>query len=687
MPCNRDRIPYGIVPLLLAALTGAAAAPVPAPTPVLVRNGDFAVADAAGGPQGWQLAVFHDRPRPDVSVVIEDGRPVCQLTFAVSNPVYCLSLWQAAPPLDTDGEYVARFSCQATGTGTGDMSVALSGGPGCALPCARGWHRPPRNGRWHDVEVRLSGRGLQRDGTVLELCFNNGYEAGDRIRLADLRLAFEPAPPLAVMCTDPPSGVVFTDLRSRTLTGAVRVTKPYEGWPVRVSLYEGEATDKALAVRDLTAAYPRTSWQFDLAPRPTGRYLVTATLLNRDGATTGEATVTAWFLDPSPTTARVVDGRVLLGPDPVVLLGTYHVADWAMDAVNAESRRIGAPLLTRPTMLDGVAKQGFGTFLYTNGIPPEDFLADCDRRGLRPLAAMAGVGREWGGAPIIEQVPRVADDPRILGWGGCDEPGIQNMPKAVQVYRDLKSVSPRKLVVTSFNHPSPLLALEGETPPADLILMDIYTISRPDADLSRVGEAVRQAVGYARAHPGLAVGVAPQAFIYVGGPEPTPQQLRAQLYLGLVNGARAFFPYAYHEDWGKPFADVPGQPDGMSMNPKRQRWWLPDSRMWLAIPGLFAEIRALKPAVLADEAEQPVVATHPTPVQLSTRTAAGNSYLIAVNPLAAPTTVTLRFPAAPVALSPLFGTPRAEADGVEVVLSFGPYGVNVFRFAPQARDP
>lgn len=101
------------------------------------------------------------------------------------------------------------------------------------------------------------------------------------------------------------------------------------------------------------------------------------------------------------------------------------------------------------------------------------------------------------------------------------------------------------------------------------MLLGIYDIRTPDADLSRVGRAVAQAVRHAREHGGIAVGVAPQAFVLFG-PEPTPEQLRVRVYLGLANGAVAVFPCSYVEDYGDtPFSDQPNNPSGMSGDPAR----------------------------------------------------------------------------------------------------------------------
>lgn len=670
-------MPARLLPLVvISALLG------PAHAQSVVRNGDFSSVADDGLPSGWRLITFHQSPRPSVAVITAEGRRACELTFPTTSRNYCGSLYQPLATVDTDGDYVARFACRATGTGSGDISLAVSGGPGCSLPCSRAWHVPARDGKWHDVELRLPARALKPEGTVLELCFNNAYDAGDTVAIADLRLDFQPDAPVTISCTNPPSGVVFTDAPEQTLTGVVHVPRAHAGRTATVALSSAAGPDEPLQTVSVVTQHPRTAWELDLSGRPVGKYLVTATLAGQDGAKTSRDQVSVWRLDPVPSTSRVIDGKVYVGGEPVVLLGTYHVADWIADVTNKESARIGAPAITRATMLDGLAAQGFDTFLYTNGIPPEDYLADTAARGLTAIPAMAGVGRDWGGAPIGEQVPPVADDPRIVAWAGCDEPTGQTMKGAVEVYRDLKSVSPHKLVISSFNDPSPLQWLDGEATPADLILMDIYTIFKPNVDLSWVGKAVREAAKYAETHPGIAVGVAPQAFIFGGGPEPTPQQLRAQIYLGLVNGARAFFPYAYAENYGtEAFSDVPGQPAGMSRNPARQHWWLPDSLMWDEIPRIASELRELRPVILADGGEVGEQIGEAA-IQWLARVVDGVGTLVAVNPRAEPGALQLRLPGGTESLEPLFGSPTPALDGERLELTLGAYGVGVYRFMP-----
>ena len=644
----------------------------------LLVNGDFARADARGLPENWSLQLFHQSPAPEIAAIVDGERRACRFTFNETSDKWCLSFYQTLPHLDTEGQMVVRFWLKAETAMPPFVTVSLSGSPGCGLPCLREFLSLANDRQWHEMTATFRLQGQKKTGTVLEFVMERTFTQGDKVYVAQITAEDKGPREGSLHFTAPVSGVVFTDAPTQRLAGVVKVPRALDGTRATLDLVSVARPGQTLVHQELTLKNPTTPWAFDLAKQPEGKYLVIAELPGQAAQTTQRRQLVAWRLRPNENTTRVINGRVYRGGKPVILLGTYHVADWALGSANAESKRIGAPEVTRQQMLSGLAQQGFNSFVYTNGVPPLDFLSQANERGLAVIPSVSGLGREWGGKPLVEQLAPWQDDARLFGWYGADEPSLQTVGKAVEVYRDLKSVSPRKLVVTSFCWPDGLLGLEGEDAAADLALMDIYLINQPNADLSRIGLAVRDAVAYAHKYGSIAVGVAPQMFIFAGGPEPTPEQLRAQLYLGLVNGAVAFVPYSYIEDYGeKPFSVVKGQPTGMSLNPKRERWFLPDSKMWLALPQIFGELKTLEKAIIEDG--QPLsVTAEKTPVQWLAKRVGDESVLIAVNPLASVQKVAFALPAAVGKLRPMFDTPAAEVREGRLLLEFGGYEVKVF---------
>ncbi|MEI6502815.1 MAG: hypothetical protein WCP21_17535, partial [Armatimonadota bacterium] len=643
---------------LMALLILVVAAPLLAQE--LLVNGGFARADAKGLPENWRLQLFHESLVPEVAALTEGERHACRFTFNETSDKWCLSFYQALPDLDTEGQMVVKFWLKTETAAPPFVSISLSGAPGCNLPCRREFLSPVNDRQWHEVTVTFLLRGQKEKGSVLEFVMERAFAQGDKVYLADVTAEYRTPWEATMHLTDPVSGVVFTDAPTQRLAGVLKVPKSLNGARATLHLESAGKPGQALDRQELTLKHPTTPWAIDLTKQPEGKYVVIAEFPGQAAQPPQRRQAVAWRLRPGENTTRVINGRVYRGGKPVLLLGTYHVADWALGSANAESKRIGAPEVTRQQMLSGLAQHGFNSFVYTNGVPPLDFLSQAQALGLTLLPSVSGLGREWGGKPLAEQLAPWQDDPRLFGWYGADEPSAQTIGRAVEVYRDLKSVSPHKLVATSFCWPEALLAQAGEDAAADLVLMDIYLINQPNADLSGIGLAVRDAVAYARQYGSLAVGVAPQMFIFAGGPEPTPEQLRAQLYLGLVNGAVAFVPYSYIEDYGeKPFSAVKGQPTGMSLNPKRDRWFLPDSKLWLVLPQIFGELKALEKVIIEDG--QPLgVTAEQTPVQWVAKRVGNESYLIAANPLAGVQRVAFVLPPAAGKLKPLFGTPAAE---------------------------
>lgn len=639
-------------------------------------NADFARVGADGMPEGWTLSTWYDCPVPRLSASDDRGHRAVCFEFPQDAPVYTVAFHQALPDLPERPTARISFRYRASFAGVRKLSVAVSGGPGCGLPCNRVWFDAIADSQWHDGEVVMPLRRVNRQGSVLEFTLNDAFAGGDRFWLAQVVVKLEPPPALTLGFTSPASGVLFTDEPRQVLAGVVRTGPQAHEARATVALF-AEGRERPLATRDLGRGELRARWAFGMDGRTLGRYRVAATLTGSDGTTVATQELTAWRLKPGPDTTRVVNGMVYHGDKPVVLLGTYHVCDNAVRAVNRENERLGLPPLDRETMLAGVSAAGLDSAFFSWGIPSEEYLDAAARHGHGTIPECAGVGREWGGAPLEEQVTPYADDPRVFAWGGWDEPTEASLDRAVEVYRGLKRVSPHKLVINTFHQPDVMDLLEGQAMAADLVLVDVYDIRRPDSDLSRVGQAVAHAAAYARRHGDMAVGITPQAFIYFG-PEPTREQLRAQVYLGLVNGATAFFPYAYVEDYGQqPFAGHDGNPDGMSGNPARQRWWLPDSDLWREMPRLRRELDRLTPLILRGK-PLPVTA-EAGPVQYLAAEADGHGYLVAVNPQAVPNAASFSFAHEVRRLRPLFGAPPVTPMGRRASLALGPYEAQVYR--------
>jgi len=312
-------------------------------------------------------------------------------------------------------------------------------------------------------------------------------------------------------------------------------------------------------------------------------------------------------------------------------------------------------VLSKDEHLAGIARQGFNVVCCGNAAPA--YRALLAKHGLFPLVRAPFKGFFELETPKLAPLA-AAPTREVFALGNADEPvpGAK-LDAAERLYRSLRKAAPQKVVTTALNHNFPF----GDSRFADVLLMDNYPIKGPQSDLAvLVTQAGMRDFGeQARARPWLVPGFVGQAFIW-GGEEPTPAQVRAQTYLALVCGARAFFYYCY-TDW--PTIDktiwVPGvAAKGTSKNPKRKRWFLRETLIWDAMPALFAELRALEDAVFAWDSSGLFELKRPSPLHATLRTTPAGLVLIAVNPQGRPNQAEVEFKDAAAAMraSPLFNT-------------------------------
>jgi hypothetical protein len=182
---------------------------------------------------------------------------------------------------------------------------------------------------------------------------------------------------------------------------------------------------------------------------------------------------------------------------------------------------------------------------------------------------------------------------------------------------------------------------------------------------------------------------------------PTPEELRAMAYAGLVAGATGLFFFAPDS-----FVTRKGQVVGMGPDIPETRETIPEllppgatplaatpaereagRLLWDAMPRLNAEIASLAPALLSQDARTPFSwiaqgqGTLSDPIRaILKRHPEGGAVLIAVNHERAPADVRFAFDAAPGPFSAMTpDTPIASADGRSLVARFPPFAVGVWR--------
>lgn len=344
------------------------------------------------------------------------------------------------------------------------------------------------------------------------------------------------------------------------------------------------------------------------------------------------------------------------------------------------------------------------------------FLDAAERAGLKVFPAI----------PNPDAARAIAGHPALLAWYVAEEPlhragaperALDDLPRVRALMRDLDAIDPGRVSVVL---ESPMIlppwraAWRAWAREAPLHAIDVYPIVE-DAGV----EARRARISYPRGIPeAIAASFAAsdrrrpvwlvvQAFASpLHWPVqrwlmPTPEELRAMAYSGIVAGATGLLYFAFDS-----FATRSGQVVGMAPDIPESHGPTPDygglgrpplaatqderdagRRLWEAMPRLNAEIAALAPAFLSPDAAtrlswsargegalaMPIRATlkrHPD----------GGSVLIAVNHERAWADVRFVFDRAlPSAAALTPDTPEFDLVGAQIFARFPPFGVGVWR--------
>ena len=247
-----------------------------------------------------------------------------------------------------------------------------------------------------------------------------------------------------------------------------------------------------------------------------------------------------------------------------------------------------------PGVMDDIKSKGFNT-VVGNGFGPEqlDFLHQ------NHLMALPFATEPWQKAGT--------NHPALLAWYITDEPeGHGSTPEQVrQSYLALKARDP--------NHPAGLChflfdAFAKYKDSGDFTLSDVYPITRNrDVPLHNVGIHMDQA-RKVRPNPHHPVIPFIQDF---GGPDcedgkwaqPTPEEVRAMAFIGLVHRASGIFIFSY---------------------------WAKCPPTWNSLTRLNADISALVPLLLADGTEMDAKADKPA-IEVRARKTKTGWLVIAVN--------------------------------------------------------
>ena len=390
---------------------------------------------------------------------------------------------------------------------------------------------------------------------------------------------FVPLELIGIKLVSPISRCVFDQVDAQNVVLEVDSSKSYQA--VNIELTKGKFGHRCPRQRaDIFKRVYKPNRDnkiiIDFAPLETGYYHITA-------KTTAGKKIGSWEITKYPykkNSVLIRNSVPYYNGEPFLMIGLFHTSDPVVDIISTENQQgISSEMLTRDKMLKSVKERGFNTVHYSWYVGSKEFYQAAARYGLMVVSESR---KELG------NVAELIDQPNIFGWYALDEPHESMASACTVLYEVYKQTDPYHPVMTAFYNEDPF-ALFGNTPMIDIAVPDPYLITGPDPDFTRITDRVESCKKMLSYDPATCVFIAPQLFTATNiwnGFEPTYDQMRSQVYTAVLAGAKGVFYYSYytHELLT----------DGMSLNPKRKHWFLPESNLWDSIGRLNAELIKLK---------------------------------------------------------------------------------------------
>lgn len=616
-----------------------------------------AVLTAGGTPSllsdDWRTTAFDDAEPGALRSAFGPGR--MSLTVAAdpqpgARAKRTWSFWQPLPSHDPNGTLKLTFEARKTSPRPQNLICSPSGSPGMGLPAFR--NIVNLTDIWKDYTVMMPMAGAKPDG-VFEILWEGVLKKDDSIELRNITLVEDAEAAKAAFGIRHPLNLSLLSGGDQTVSGYMIFPEGLKGGTWSVSL--GGLT--ANGSIDSSGA----DWLLDAAKLPAGAYEVVFTTV-KDGRSVSQRKP----LLKGPGAKRmftVSGGRFMRNGKPFLPLILSHAAPWNIERANQYAE--GGKTVSIVQAYDDIVAHGFNT---VHGMDKDivSFALAVAAHGLLVMPHLR--------ADTVETVPS-----NLLAWYGVDEAADAVARARGRMWFDAakRGTSPQ-LVISANYEASTLGSFRREGAFADVFEYDLFDIRSAKTDFTRYSEELEKVGKILKNMPDFVFGISPQMFIY-NGPEPTPEQLRVQVYLGLVHGARSVNYYSYTEDFAKEFtsrkAQFPELPGGMSRNPKRTHWWICDSDLWDSVGALNGELKLLEPYIFAEpEPEKLVSLTRG--IACSVRKAGGGLTLVAVNARPEPVVAHLRSDE-DLSFNGRFGGAGLSLKSGENEVFFAPYEVKV----------
>jgi len=593
-------------------------------------------ADASLLTDAWNVSTFQAQSRrADFTLRTEPGAMTMSVANDSPDPANLkriFSVWQNLKGCDMNGALVLTFEARQTTKKQQYLIWVAGASPGRCPPEADAVVWP--TDVWKEFEVRFPLAGLNAD-SIVEVIWEGVIEAGDRMEIRNLKLTPDPEADRPLLTVTEPNNCILADGAAK-IAGRAGFLASHKGGTWKVSLLpEGKADPVCVAGGRVAAA--TVAWSLDAAGVPEGRYEIVLELTGPDGGVKRPAREYLRVGEAPGTRYRVRNNTLYRDGKPYFPIMIFHAGTWNIDRANEISRRLGGEAVSYDAAYADIAAHGIDTVASVLKPDCSDLAAFSAATVRHGLGVVAESHSETNAVGL--HVPT-----NLVFWYGVDEAAsLSAMQRARKLYCARKSIEPTFPVESANYGVGTLDAMMRNGLVMDGFFFDHYVVRSKTQDFTELGEELRQIGRKVKGLPNVFFGLVPQAFVY-NGPEPTPEQLRVQVYLALTAGAKGMNYYAYNEDYGQTEAgfterknEFPEIPEGMSLDARRRHWWLPKSRLWEEIGRLNREIRALEPFIFCDDAVE--VRTEGGTAFACAKRMDGKVRVIAVNPKAEPVTV------------------------------------------------
>lgn len=585
-------------------------------------------------------------------------------------PKRIYSLWQELPPCDMNGVLLLKFEARQTASQQFYLICVAGASPGNCPPNTHSVIYP--TDIWKEFEVQMPLSGLNNK-SVIEFIWEGVMKKGDKIEIRNIRLVEDESKSSARFSIQRPVNLVLDPANPlQRFSSEIYPLRSQVGGSYVMKIADASNAEKTLMKVSGKLSASAVPWSIDASGFPEGEYLLSLEIVSQEGKKVGPLTRNVWKSALSDAVFTVRNNTVYKNGKPFIPIGIYHAGMWNIDRANEISRKVGSRIVTYDEAYADIAAHGFNAVHTATRPDSSDInpVAEAlDRHGLMLIPEIRD-GRNF-------TIPR-----NLMGWYGADEAssGLAQQ-QGRKIYADVKNFKMNYPVYAANYIKTITSDILKNGCMFDVLLFDHYVIRSAKTDFTELGQEMQSLKKDIANVPELVFGYVPQAFVY-NGPEPTPAQLRLQIYLAIINNVRAFVYYSYNEDYDHRTdftarkGEFPELPDGMTKNPKRKNWWIVDSILWDEVGKLNREISALSDFILHDGTPLKITCSAQG-VQFAAREVRDKKYLIAVNLKPEPVDALFRFPTA-MRLKERFGTGALDVKRGGNVLRFAPYEAKVF---------